>query len=236
MSKHFEQWQELNQRQQATLSAIYHADQNAEREEAASWRLSIERRKADVWRRLRYPPYPNGAETYLHCQLSEARVIDPGLGSTLQALETRNLCECKHYLVRGKSELFSIKLTTEGRAVVRAGLGEAAPKKPPKGQLKQRQWEALATAYKAGEEGIKDDNFGDYARFSWRWTWLRLRDYHETTNGLVKEVGYWENSKYGSKLVITPKGIVFYEENKEKYQQLYPNTKEKWLLHSRHQR
>ncbi|WP_224096150.1 hypothetical protein [Nostoc sp. MS1] len=48
----------------------------------------------------------------------------------------------------------SIKLTPTGRAVARAGLGESASKKPPKGELKPLQWSALVTAYQAGTEGI----------------------------------------------------------------------------------
>ncbi|MEH2003518.1 MAG: hypothetical protein V7L00_33260 [Nostoc sp.] len=146
MSKHLNLWQELNLRQQITLTAIYHADQKAEDEEAARWRVGWEKRPAAVWRKLRYPDL-NGHETFLHKLLREAEVIDEGLGSTLQALERRHLCECDYYQVRGKSELLSVKLTTTGRAVARAGLGESAPKKPPKGQLKPRQWEALCTAY-----------------------------------------------------------------------------------------
>ncbi len=49
MSKHLNLWQELNQRQQLTLTAIYHADQKAEDEEAARWRVGWEKRPAAVW-------------------------------------------------------------------------------------------------------------------------------------------------------------------------------------------
>lgn len=223
MSKHLEQWEQLNQRQQLTLTAIYHAEQKAESDEAACWRMGAEKRPATVWRSLRYPDL-NGHETFLHKLLREARVIDEGLGSTLQALERRKLCECNYHEVRGKSELLLVKLTTTGRAVARAGLGESAPKKPPKGQLKPRQWEALCTAYQAGEGGIDSGvSFGDYAGFSWRWTWLRLRDYYGTDNGLIKEVGYWRNSKHLTKVVITQAGIEFYRQWWQQYRTLYPD-------------
>lgn len=224
MSKHLNLWQELNERQQLTLTAIYHVDQKVESEEAARWRLGWEKRPAAVWRSLRYPDL-NGHETFLHKLLRKAGVIDEGLGSTLQALERRQLCECNYYQVRGKSELLSVKLTTTGRAVARAGLGESAPKKPPKGQLKPRQWEALCTAYQAGENGIDSGaSLGDYAGFSWRWTWLRLQDYYGTDKGLVKEVDYWKNGKHSTKLVITPAGVEFYRQQWEQYHTLYPDV------------
>ncbi|PHM06886.1 hypothetical protein [Nostoc sp. 'Peltigera malacea cyanobiont' DB3992] len=109
------------------------------------------------------------------------------------------------------------------RAVARAGLGESVPKKPPKGQLKPRQWEALCTAYQAGELGLDSGlTFGDYAGFSWQWTWLRLRDYQG--GGLVKEVGYWKDGKHLNKLVITEDGIEFYRQQWSLYCALYPDV------------
>jgi len=80
MSKHLNLWQELNERQQLTLTAIYHADQKVESEEAGRWRLGWEKMPATVWRKLRYPDL-NGHETFLHRLLREAGVIDEGLGS-----------------------------------------------------------------------------------------------------------------------------------------------------------
>lgn len=192
MSKYLYQWQELNKRQQVTLSAIYQADQNAEEEEKDRWHQGLSRRKAEVWRWLEFAsPLANlGVETYLHRQLSKAGVVDQGLGSTLDVLNKKGLVECERYQnARQESKLLSIKLTNKGRAVARAGLGESAPKKRLKGQLKPRQWEALVTAYKAGNEGIKS-GISDYAGFSWRWTWLRLQDYYGSRDGLVEEVYY----------------------------------------------
>ncbi|MCW5319535.1 hypothetical protein GTQ43_40125 [Nostoc sp. KVJ3] len=222
MSKHLHLWEKLNERQQATLTAIYRTDQSVEAAEKEGWRLGSIREKASVWRNLQYYFEPTSHETLLHKLLSLAGVVDQGLGSTLQVLERHKLIECNYY----SSELISIKLTTTGRAVARAGLGESAPKKTPKGQLKPRQWEALCTAYQAGELGIDSGlSFGDYAGFSWQWTWLRLRDYYGTDNGLVKEVGYWnKDSKHSTKLVITQPGIEFYRQQWSQYRALYPDV------------
>ncbi|MEJ6486156.1 hypothetical protein N0Y54_33675 [Nostoc punctiforme UO1] len=220
MSKHLHLWEKLNQRQQATLTAIYRADQSVEAAQKEGWRLGSIREKASVWRNLQYYFEPTSYETLLHKLLSLAGVVDQGLGSTLQVLERHKLIQCNY----SDSELISIKLTTTGRAVARAGLGESAPKKPPKGQLKLKQWEALATAYQAGELGLDSGlNFGDYAGFSWQWTWLRLRDYQGS--GLVKEVGYWnKDRKHSTKLVITQAGIEFYRQQWSQYCTLYPDV------------
>jgi hypothetical protein len=219
MSKHLHLWEKLNQRQQATLTAIYRTDQSVEVAQKEGWRLGSIREKASIWRNLQYYFEPTSYETLLHKLLSQSGVVDQGLGSTLQVLERHKLIQCNYY----DGELISIKLTTTGRAVARAGLGESAPKKPPKGQLKPRQWEALATAYQAGELGLESGlTFGDYAGFSWQWTWLRLRDYQG--GGLVKEVGYWKDGKHLTKLVITQAGIEFYREQWSQYRALYPDV------------
>lgn len=222
MNKHLEQWQELNDRQQATLIAIYKADQQTEQNQKQAWNYGQEKQPASVWRKLRYPDL-YGGETRLHYFLRKAGVIDKGLGSTLDALERRKLC-ISTYQVRKvrQNELLTIELTKLGRAVARAGLGETAPKKRLKGQLKPRQWEALVTAYNAGNNGIEHEH-DDYAGFSWRWTWLTLRDYYGLGKGLVEEVGYWKEGKHYSKLVITQAGKEFYCQHKEEYCALYSN-------------
>jgi len=214
-------WQELNQRQRDTLTAVYRADQNAEQSEAARWRRGSSRRAAEIWRRLQYPPFGGVVETPLHRLLREAGVIDPGLGSTLQALERRNLIQCGWT----DGDLLWVRLANLGRAIARGGLGEQPPRKAPKRQLKPRQWEALTTAYHAGDEGIKDNaGVGDYGGFSYRWTWARLRDYYAPDDGLISELRYWENGKGRYKIQISPKGREFYEINKEFYENLYPKN------------
>ncbi|MBD2303486.1 hypothetical protein [Nostoc sp. FACHB-190] len=212
MSKHHKVWQQLNPRQQTTLTAIYRADQAVESAQKQAWHKGLSREKAAVWRNLQYYFEPTSHETLLHRLLRQADVVDQGLGSTLQVLERHQLIGCDYR----QNELISIKLTTTGRAVARAGLGESAAKKPPKGQLKPRQWEALAKAYQAGDQGIDGGgSFGDYTGFSWQWTWLRLRDY--PGGGLVEEVGYWKDGKHSYKLVITEAGFEFYKQQWEHY-------------------
>lgn len=220
MSKHYSLWEKLNQRQQATLTAIYQTDQLQESAQKQAWHKGVSRDPAAVWRNLQYYFEPTSHETLLHKLLRQANVVDQGLGSTLRVLEGHQLIECNYR----QNELISIKLTTTGRAVARAGLGESAPKKPPKGQLKPRQWEALVRAYLSGTEGIDSGNsLGDYAGFSWQWTWLRLLRYYGTEEGLVLEVGYWKDSKHLTKLVITEAGIEFYKKQWEQYRALYPD-------------
>jgi hypothetical protein len=70
-------------------------------------------------------------------------LIDEGTGSTFNALEARKLIECQENFAKHQVFLSEVQLTKLGRAVARAGLGVSAPKLLPKGQLRERQWEAL---------------------------------------------------------------------------------------------
>ncbi len=230
MAKKADAWNELNDRQKNTLTAIYRADQKAENDEAASWRLRVKRRPAAIWRNLRYPDL-NGYETFLHLQLREAGVIDSGLGSTLAALERRRFVESHWLTVEvGEPKLISVKLTNMGRALARASLGESAVKKIPKGQLKQWQWECLIAACVAGDTGLPYDDCGNYGGFSFEWTCRRLRDYYDTDNGLVKERSRFEynevmnHSERVHELVITESGKQFYQDNYQYYRELYPEV------------
>ena len=165
-------WNELNERQKSALTAIYKADQNAEKKEKSRWHQGLDRRPAAVWRKLRYPDL-HGYETDLHKQLREVGVIDNGLGSTLQAIERRNFIKCDYVKnAFNEQELISIELTKSGRAAARQGLGESAPKSRPKGELKEKQWAALVAAYIAEDEGLEWDDCGNYSGFSFRWTLL----------------------------------------------------------------
>ncbi|NDJ25718.1 hypothetical protein GS682_29845 [Nostoc sp. B(2019)] len=87
MSKHLHLWEKLNQRQQATLTTIYRADQSVEAAQKESWRGSSITEKASVWRNLQYYFEPTSHESLLHKLLFFAGVVDQGLGSTLQVLE-----------------------------------------------------------------------------------------------------------------------------------------------------
>jgi len=74
--------------------------------------------------------------------------------------------------------LLEVQITSLGRKVVRAASGEQRPKPPPKGQLRERQWAALARLYAAGDAGVLSEEMM-YGRggFDWMRTLLRLRDY-----------------------------------------------------------
>lgn len=212
-----EVWNELNQRQQTYLRLIYAADQSAEESEAAKWKLGHRRRPADEWRWLLYADLSSGP-SYLKSLLRYALVVDPGTGSTFEALETRGLILCRHEL---DIDVVWVRLTTKGRKVARAGLGEQAPKKPPTGTLRSWHWEALVKVYEAGSlfgDGIHSGRYGD---IGWN-TWLRLRDYK--SGGLVKETGKWQNGKYIYGVQITDEGERFYEENWARYRGLYPEV------------
>lgn len=223
---------QLNQRQQKTLIAIYHSDQETEANEKANYRLGRAQEKSSVWHRMQYPD-EYGGETTLHRYLRQAGVISRGLGATLNVLEKYKLIDCSYYFtVLSERKLLTIQLTTKGRKLARNLLGVQVPKRRPKGQLKERQWEALEFAYEMGDEGIKRDEWINYGGFSWQWTILRLRDYYGLGNGLVEEKPYYEKHTYSDgstysekkyKLVITEKGKKYYRENQEMYMQLYPN-------------
>lgn len=115
-------------------------------------------------------------------------------------------------------------MTTTGRKVARAGLGEQAPKKRTVGTLREWHWRALAKLYTAGEAGLFDDGVksGYYSDTSWN-TWLRLRDYK--TGALMEEIDKWDENgrhRYGAR--ITPFGKQFYEQNWEKYRGMYSDV------------
>lgn len=210
-------WNQLNQRQQTYLRLIFTADQDAEKVEAAKWKLGQKRRPASEWRWLLYADLASGP-TYLKSLLLIAQIVDPGTGSTFKALEDRKLIQCRH---ESDIDVVWIRLTTQGRKVARAGLGEQAPKKLTSGTLREWHWQALAKLYAATDSTLFSDGTipGRYGDIGWN-TWLRLRDYF--AGALVKEGGKWENGKYIYGVKITDKGKQFYSANWAKYRDLYP--------------
>jgi hypothetical protein len=152
-------------------------------------------------------------------RIKQAGEVDPGTGSTFKALSTRKLIEIRYPY--DDLQWLDCKLTKQGRAVVRAGLRLEAPKKPPKGQLRERQWAALVAAYVAGDGGVKRDVNLNYGGFSWEWTWLRLRDYND--GPLIEERSSFKAGRHEYDLVISQFGRHFYRFNWKKYRELYPN-------------
>lgn len=228
--KHLQTWEKLNERQRAYLGIIYRYDQRAEEDERARWRWHMPKRPASEWRWLSFDTSASklklAPDPALKRALKNEGLIDEGAGSTFNALESRKLIKCREdFIERGGTFLSAVQLTKLGRAVARAGLGEEPPKRLPKGQLKERQWEALAAAYVAGDEGVQKDENLNYGGFSWEWTWLRLRDYYDTGRGLIKERRKAKPTFKGNhEIVLTDAGREFYRENWQRYRELYPDV------------
>jgi hypothetical protein len=213
-------WKELNLRQQTYLRLIFEIDQHREAlERGPDWRRSTNR-PASQWRWIEYAEI-FGKSTTLRMRIKEAGEVDPGTGSTFKALSARKLIEIRYPYE--DVQWLDCKLTKQGRAVVRAGLRLQAPKKSPKGQLRERQWAALVAAYVAGDGGVKRDVNLNYGGFSWEWTWLRLRDYSD--GSLIEERSFFnEAGRHEYDLVISQFGRHFYRSYWKKYRELYPNV------------
>jgi hypothetical protein len=170
-------WAELNERQRDYLRAIYDCDQTTEagrRERAA--RGFYDRTPASEWRWQMYGP----ADSALYTTLRTAGLVDPGTGSTWQALEDRKLVQCRYVPDAFGVQLLEVQITALGRKAVRAATGEQRPKPLPKGQLRERQWAALARLYAAGDKGLSSAFmlYGEYNTnfkgFSWTRTLIAL--------------------------------------------------------------
>lgn len=224
---------DLNSRQQTYLKCIYREDQAAEKHENRRWNQGHSKRPADEWRWLLYADLAGGP-TPLKRLLNIEGLVDEGTGSTFNALTRRGLIEYRERFepnIMSFEPLTSVRLTRKGRAEARKLLGESAPKKLPKGTLQEWQWNALARLYQAGGE-LDSVQHGPacYGGIGWK-TWLRLRDYYDTDNGLVEE---------HSRLVLRPgtqvrdhiyyiklteSGREFYKQNWQRYRELYPDVK-----------
>ncbi len=207
-------WTALNDRQRSYLRLIYRVDQQGEQEEKQQ-AFRGQRRPAEQWRWLLYGDlnFERTISSELKQVLKEEGLVDPGTGSTFEALEQRQLIQC-----RGDAPELYIKLTPWGRKVARAGLGITLPKRTPKGMLSQLAWEALVLAYTAGDDGVKAE---------WRYryggihitTWERLQDH---PNGpLVKRVQGPSNAQECDRMCLTPIGLEFYCQQWERYQAVY---------------
>jgi DNA-binding PadR family transcriptional regulator len=223
---------DLNERQLIYLKAIYAEDQAAERHEAWRWNHGYSKRPADEWRWLLYADLAGGA-TPLKRQLEREGVVDAGTGSTFSALERRGLIDHRERYeshIASIEPLTSVRLTRKGRAEARKLLGESAPKKLPKGTLREWHWNALARLYEAGGE-LSSAQYvsGCYGGISWK-TWLRLRDYYDTGIGLAGEHSRFVRVDWKAEpdrvyvIRLTEKGREFYRDNWEKYRELYPDV------------
>ncbi len=170
-------WAELNDRQRAYLCALYDCDQATEamrRERAA--RGAYDRTPASEWRWQMYGPV--APPSALYTALRSAGLVDPGTGATWQALEDRKLVQCRSVPDAFGVPLLEVQITPLGRKIVWAASDEQRPKPPPKGQLRERQWAALARLYAAGDAGeLSEEMMYGRGGFDWMRTLLRLREY-----------------------------------------------------------
>ena len=215
------QWEQLNDRQRTYLRALYECDQakEAERRERAARGYIFDRTPASEWRWMMYGPVAPPAALYT--TLSRAGLVDQGTGSTWQALEDRGLCKCRYPRDPLGVELLEVQITPAGRKLIRAASGEQRPKAPPKGQLRERQWAALVRLHAAGEAGIDNDTLL-YAKggFDWYQTIRRLVDY---SPALVESFTVYR-PHYRTFYRITAAGRTYYERERERYRDLYPNV------------
>lgn len=209
-----EQWAALNARQRTYLQAAYDADQAEEayRRQRAANGFTFDRTPASEWRWQMYGP----AETALYATLRSEGLVDNGTGATWAALETRKLVLLRHSTGLLGEPLLEVQMTALGRKVVRAGTGEERPKAAPKGQLRPRQWAALAKIYQAGAAGVRGH---DLSEFDWWHTLRRLNEYTPrrltaTTSAIHPD----------ARTVITVAGWHFYAAHWEIYRKLYPDV------------
>lgn len=225
-------WHVLNARQQAYMQAIYVTDQAQEQNERLRAALDRWSRPADQWRWMLYGDTMDG-HTPLKQRLVDAAMVDPGTGSTFEALEKRGYILIKYERATShprSDTLVSVRLTTAGRKLVRQALGLTAPKKPPVGERREWHWRALAEAWKAGKEGLQSDDSGRYGSIGWR-TWVRLRDYRVKgqEQALVekyqKGVPFTDPAWYRDYWIrLTPAGSHYYRENWRYSHDLYPDV------------
>ncbi len=119
-------WDELNERQQAYLVALYNKDQEAEWRARGAWRRGERSQPADKWRWIEYGPV--GASRLinyhppLRYELRQRDLVDQGSGATWEALEQRGLVERRSDLDFAGHWAFHIlyvKLTRRGRKLAR---------------------------------------------------------------------------------------------------------------------
>jgi tetratricopeptide (TPR) repeat protein len=136
-SKAHAAWSALTDRQRAYLKAVFDDDQAAERDMKTGGRraMSAPQIKADVWRWRDFAiANPAAGYTDIQFALRDAGVHNPGDDSCLAALERRGLLlvrhDHRHLPILGAVAVVQMRMTTTGRAAVRAGLGMSSPQEP----------------------------------------------------------------------------------------------------------
>jgi hypothetical protein len=223
-------WADLNERQQQYLLEIYKQDQEQERNERSSFAHGYRSRPANEWRWIHYGDTQIGPSP-LKYALQQLKLVDPGTGSTFEALEKRGYVLMKYEQAKdpvfgGWFTIVYTQITPKGRKLVRGATGEQREKPLPTGTLREWHWRALCRAYVRGEQGMDYDiDTGDgFGYVSWN-TCLRLRDYRVQGQDrpLIRE-GHWSEPRTQAALVITPYGEQYYYENWQRYRDLYPDV------------
>ncbi|WP_051161527.1 hypothetical protein [Nocardia brevicatena] len=219
-------WAGLNPRQRLYLSTILDFDQAAEadiKRRSANWETVP---PAAEWRQILYDiKLPKEVVGYSSVQsrLREAGQHDPGSGSTLAALERRDLVIVTHDLVyvpqlQAMVPRIRVRLSTLGRAAARHGVGVAAPVTPPRGLLSQVLFNALALLYAAGHDGLVLNVKGAP---SWD-TLVRLRN--RPYDPWIEEfTGPTEHAARASRVRTTANARRHYQIHHACYRELYPD-------------
>lgn len=220
-------WGELNERQRFYMLAIFEIDQMQEAHQRRRAAEYFDNTPAEVWRKVWYDNKPgtsHAIRTELYSRLQTAGYVDPGTGSTFKALADRGYIKRHWASYSDGTPALAVTITRKGRKLVRGATGKPAPKKRKPGELKPQQWQAVAMAYNAYPDYVWSRLPGQYGGLSWRWVWLRLRDYPEKFGGaLVKE--YKDGVGFGANvgITLTEAGRRFYERNYQHYTELYPD-------------
>lgn len=224
-----ELWEELNDRQRTYLQFVYQLDQEAEDYYRHKWNVSSKGYPppASEWRWLLYGPTPDYPPP-LYQKLHSAGLVDPGTGSTFEALSSRGYLQRRYEEgEQDQEEILYVQMTKRGRRLIRENDPGYTPRpKREKGLLTQSQWRCLRILYENRDSrGVETESLP--------WSSLRrLRDYKPEP--LMRETQYWRQvelkapsgqvwtesrPEYHSE--ITEAGIRHYEASKARYQEIY---------------
>jgi len=210
------------------MKIIYETDQIQEQNEKKRAALDQRSLPADQWRYMEYADTYAG-HTPFKRRLVEKGLVDPGTGSTFEALRERGLILVKY------DHAVLVRLTTKGRRLAREALGLQAPKSLPAGTLQEWHWRALVYAYKARGSGVEE-----WPRGIGHMTVRRLSEYRIKGQDCPL-IGWVEvpcepymrkrwpgDSGYATAvrdvLCITSFGKQYYRENWARYKELYPKV------------
>ncbi|MEV3949090.1 helix-turn-helix transcriptional regulator [Streptomyces halstedii] len=226
-------WNSLNERQQVYLGEVMRDDRMTATE---MWMRRLQRLpvpKAAEWRRLplalRAAPSVAGY-TRLQERLRQRGVHDPGVGSTVHALERRGLVVVSEDSVDhpavGEVGRVLVEITRRGRAAARAGLGEPREPDPAPHLLSEWLWGVVARVASAEPAGLEDDQLAGRSLF-FIGVGYRGRSGAQPSRGFVDSVpvmapGGTHVSEYRWRL--TQLGLRHVAEYLHVYRDLYPSV------------